>query len=121
MFFNETCLRSSDRIQLDKFPCPTYNTSQLMEVFQAGLHVESTIGSLGSIIMLASIMQLGGIPAPLKNSRLSLVMWLIWMVMQTLQVFTISLALLLVVFSYVQMQEVLNPCMVRAPSMRSSH
>ena len=43
------------------------------------------------------------------------------MVMQTLQVFTISLALLLVVFSYVQMQEVLNPCMVRAPSMRSSH
>jgi hypothetical protein len=112
MFFNETCLRTSVEIQLDKFPCPTYNTSRLMSIFQSGLHIESTVGSLCSIVALASIMQLGGIPAPLKNSPLSVFMWTLWMVMQVLQVFTIALALLLVIFSYIQMQLVLNPCMV---------
>lgn len=84
-------------------------------VIQSGVHVESTVGSLISIIALSSIMQLGGIPAPLKGSCLSVFMWFTWMLMQALQIFTVGLALTLVLFSYVQMQSVLQPCMVEGP------
>ena len=115
LFLDEHCLATSSDIRLHLFPCPVHNASTYLGTFQSGIRYESTAGTFFSVVLLAWLMQLGGIPAPIKGLRLPLVMWILWMLMQLLQLVVIVCALLLTVLSYVQFQAELRPCMVLGP------
>ena len=62
--------------------CPAHNATTYLNQLQGGLRAESQAGSIVSMVMLASLMQLGGIPAPVHGSIVSLLMWWVWMLMQ---------------------------------------
>ena len=114
LFFNESCLANDyDNIDWSAagFPCPVQGTSDYMDTLTAGWRVESQVATLWSVVILAALMQLGGIPAPIKGQKIAYFAWGVWMIIQTMQFLFIFLSLVFVIVSYVRMSNVVGYCM----------
>ena len=115
IFFNETCLATNyDGViwSVFGFPCPVQNTSDYMNILTAGWRTESQVGTQWSVLLLAILMQVGGIPAPVKKSYFSSGSWVLWMLAAFMQFVIILLSLLFIPVSYHRMATVVGPCMV---------
>ena len=111
LLVDDVCLASSTGLNFGMYPCPLTNTSAFLDDIFLGWRFENMVGSLWSVVVACSLMQIGGVPAP--RTLLTGVLWSLWMVCQTGQLLLVTLSLVSTVFAYLQNRVAIGPCMRR--------
>lgn len=115
LFFNQTCLDTHMHLQFEMWPCPAYNVQDYFAIFEDWLRFEMTVVSLFSVIASAAMMQVGGIPAPLRGSYGSIVIFWIWVFIQFFQIVLMATSIAFVTVSYITVFDIVDECLYEGP------